>query len=1007
MLLITMWSLLDEFVLRRDWKVYQREFKQLELDRAAKDLEETKKALISHEFPATWSEAEIEKVKQFPPLTEIEKNLADAQARLDKGALSRLDGQITENHRAEYLANIEFQNAKSEDLEWWYHYTHAFDLGDKAGIEHAKAKLESIAKNIAEKQKILKDIRDEGQKLSTQREELVAEVDKWQQMRTRVTDRIGEVQAKHDKIHRRSKGAFWWFFGDDDVVQYVVRGETKNEFLEQQYQVDRCTTCHYAIDKTGWEESEKKLFQTHPHMDDILGTHAPDRFGCTSCHQGQGFALEPVDEAHGTIHYWDWPLLGRKRLGDGHHYDENYDSTMVQSSCFKCHLTEFQVSNREPDPWTGIQYQQHIDYAAELNNGREAFEKLGCWGCHQAKGFEVMDEVGHKAGPNLNRIRTKTTPEFLYAWIKDPHKILPKTRMPYFQDYGADPKAPDYEQQREAEVKALVAYLWNNSEETYPAKDADSRAESWFTGGNATAGEKLFDTVGCKACHVASSDFTNARPEGYYKYDNPIYKEFDSAPNLYTVGSKVNAKWLYHWLKNPSGYSHETAMPSLRLSDTEARDLTTWLMTLKGQEFPAVEGLADALQNEEMIRKGEWIVRNYGCFGCHSIKGMEKEQKVAPELTAFALKGAHELAFGPKADVERTWEDWFLHKVKDPRGFRDERNLQKMPQFGYQIDKDEHGFSDEQAHRLMVLVKGFNNRDIFGDWKHGANLEQQAIEKGRRLVEFYNCKACHIMDRRGGRVLGYYDEPRLGPPELTFAGAKFQSEWFASFLRNPYEIRPWLEIRMPTFGWKGHEHTDVVNYFTATVGELGEVTSIDPEQYDPKSVALGKAAFDRNACTQCHQINPKVQKGVVGQVAPNLQEAWKRLKPDWIERFIRNPGHMYPNIIMPAFWQFPQTDDGLPIYNPAKAASEEDAQAIADNWHEIKGVAEWLMIYGREGQVRDRIGKGFNAAQAASLPAKLPPGAYQKVTGKIGLEPGHERMEPQTEEGGSDDGLGF
>ncbi len=1010
MLLITMWSLMDEFVLRRDWKVYQRQFKQLELDRAAKDLEETKKALTTHEFPSTWAQADIDKASQFPPLNEIEKNLADAQAKLDQGGLKKIDDDITKNKRAEYLANIEFQNAKSEDLEWWYHYTHAVDSGDEKGKEHARARLDEIAKQITEKKDVLNGIRAEGQKLRGQREEMNAEVDKWTQMRTRVTDRIGEVQAKYDKIYRRSKGAFWWFFGDDDIVQYVIRGNTFDEFNEQQYQVDRCATCHYAVDKIGWEKTENKLYQTHPHLNELLGTHAPDRFGCTSCHQGQGNALQPVTEAHGAIHYWDWPLLGLKRPPEGEHFEEKvFDNTMVQSSCFKCHITEYAVTDRTPDAWTGIKYQKNIDYASELNNGREEFEKLGCWGCHQAKGFEVLDEMGHKPGPSLNRIKSKTTPEFLFAWIKDPHKLNPKTRMPYFPDFGADPKAPDYAEQHDKEVKSLVAFLWKNSEEGYPEKDADTRPESWFTGGNASNGEKLFGKVGCQACHVASSDFKNARPEGYYKFDNPFYKEFDIAPNLYNVGSKVNAKWLYHWLKNPTSYSHDTAMPSLRLSDDEARDLTSWLMTKKEKDFPQVDGLTEALSNEEMIKKGEWIVRNYGCYGCHAIKGTEKEQKVAPELTTFGLKGSHELAFGPRTDVPRTWEDWFLNKVKSPRGYRDERNLQKMPQFGYNLDKDEHGFSDEQAHRLMVLVKGFNNRKITGDWAHGQNAEQQAVEKGRRIVEYYNCKACHIIDRRGGRVLGYYEEqPRLGPPDLTFVGAKLQAPWFASFIRNPnIEIRPWLEIRMPSFGWQGSEHTQVVNYFTAMVGDLSNLTPTDVEVMDPASVALGKQAFEKNVCMQCHQVNPKVQKGVVGQVAPTLMTSYQRLKPEWIQRYIRNPAHMYPGVIMPPFWSWPQTADGLTIYDPAKAASEDDAKAIVQNWKEIKGVSDWLMVFGRQDQVKDRVGRNFNASLAAANEGKLPAPAYQKVTGSVGHEPGEERIEkaPEGEGGGGDSGF--
>jgi hypothetical protein len=41
-------------------------------------------------------------------------------------------------------------------------------------------------------------------------------------------------------------------------------------------------------------------------------------------------------------------------------------------------------------------------------------------------------------------------------------------------------------------------------------------------------------------------------------------------PNLDGTGSKVDAGWLYAWVRNPKGYWHETRMPNLRLTEKEA-----------------------------------------------------------------------------------------------------------------------------------------------------------------------------------------------------------------------------------------------------------------------------------------------------------------------------------------------------------------------------------------------------------------------------------------------------
>ncbi len=58
-------------------------------------------------------------------------------------------------------------------------------------------------------------------------------------------------------------------------------------------------------------------------------------------------------------------------------------------------------------------------------------------------------------------------------------------------------------------------------------------------------------------------------------------------PNLDGTGSKVNAGWLYAWVRNPKGYWHETRMPNLRLTEKEAADVTAYLMSLKNEAFAA------------------------------------------------------------------------------------------------------------------------------------------------------------------------------------------------------------------------------------------------------------------------------------------------------------------------------------------------------------------------------------------------------------------------------------
>jgi cytochrome c1 len=52
---------------------------------------------------------------------------------------------------------------------------------------------------------------------------------------------------------------------------------------------------------------------------------------------------------------------------------------------------------------------------------------------------------------------------------------------------------------------------------------------------------------------------------------------------LTQVGSRLTAAWIYSWLKNPQSLRPGTAEPNQNMSDEDARALTAFLMSLKGQ----------------------------------------------------------------------------------------------------------------------------------------------------------------------------------------------------------------------------------------------------------------------------------------------------------------------------------------------------------------------------------------------------------------------------------------
>ena len=80
-------------------------------------------------------------------------------------------------------------------------------------------------------------------------------------------------------------------------------------------------------------------------------------------------------------------------------------------------------------------------------------------------------------------------------------------------------------------------------------------------------GEQLFySKYACQGCHIIDPKVD----KGYI------------GPTLSGVGARLNAAWIYHWLKNPQSLRPGTIEPNRNLNDEEARALAAFLMTQKG-----------------------------------------------------------------------------------------------------------------------------------------------------------------------------------------------------------------------------------------------------------------------------------------------------------------------------------------------------------------------------------------------------------------------------------------
>ena len=77
---------------------------------------------------------------------------------------------------------------------------------------------------------------------------------------------------------------------------------------------------------------------------------------------------------------------------------------------------------------------------------------------------------------------------------------------------------------------------------------------------------------------------------------------------------------------------------------------------------------------------------------------------------------------------------------------------------------------------------------------------------------------------------------------LTPEGARVQPDWLYAFLRGPITIRPWLNVRMPTFGLDDRNLNGVIRYFGAVSNNMGRSRRTRSCARSASERRLGKAA---------------------------------------------------------------------------------------------------------------------------------------------------------------------
>jgi cytochrome c2 len=879
--IVLAWSLYDEAFGQRPWKGMQKQF----VSRYTKYLKSIKQQ-------AGRTEAEV---KETPEYQQLE---AEAQGALEKVKpdIAEIDQKVAQIQRELDAVTEPFQNQRGKLTVINYNVEIASNSAKDKYRKQAQAKraelvevdlpaVEGSGKTTTQKmnydqlEKLFNDLRDEKATLLGQKADLLKE-----------PTELGKKRDDYLKHHMTGLGPSQidGLLRKMDQFDYSILPHqiSVNEFNI----VDRCEVCHVGIrepldlrpeDLAPGGPGKKpdnlaRAFVSHPNKE-LLQIHTPDRFGCASCHWGNGRATTSEEKGHGRHRFWLWPMFEKENTEAGcqqcHAKDrvtQGADTLNLgrdlfyQRGCTGCHRyegfdretdalgsTRQSISQLE-DQITGNQKQIRLDESPPEGTTDEEAQKM----LAQSEALKVTNSIlaaridqlnlqskylmqdQKKVGPNLKDVRLKLRKEWIPVWLSNPQAFRPGTKMPTFWRFAANPddngphmRDADGEQQ----IQAIAAYLWQDGfEGKLPAQQR----------GDAGHGKELFETRGCLGCHSIGDE------------DNKIGGTF--AANLQKVGEKANFDYIVRWIHNPrerwapycpkekrdltpEDYAKHnlpyvfdtelhsrcpndgaelqvqnmTVMPNFRLSETDARDIATYLFSLSS---PPQYDAASFMDSPELRDKGHTLIKQYGCAGCHEIKGFEEEQRIGKELTVegatpierldFALltkkaeEGIDPLKLHSKSDSapaasaeqEKPWynhKGFFEHKVTEPSIY--DQGKEKDPKDRLRMPRPY--LTPEWRNALTTFLLGSVGSE-------GSNVPQslfyspqdtrrQDIQNGWWVIKKYNCMGCHqiqVGQRSVVQDLAFYQTPDgkdLLPPRLTSEGARVDPNWLLKFLHDP------------------------------------------------------------------------------------------------------------------------------------------------------------------------------------------------------------------------------
>jgi mono/diheme cytochrome c family protein len=588
--------------------------------------------------------------------------------------------------------------------------------------------------------------------------------------------------------------------------------------------VDRCTTCHLGADDPAFA-SAPALFRSHSGT--WLTTHPVERFGCTVCHDGQGEATDYMHAGHKPLPGVGRPMRPLETIeascGTCHRSLEPPDAPrlaegrrlIAESGCVACHeipgfeavgfrgpaldslgyklradwlegwlkdpkgylanskMGNFRLSAGEISSLRALLLSQKaqgpleaagVDWKkADTANGKALFGQLRCVSCHAVNGR------GGTMGPELSRIGDKVRRDWLFSYLKDPHREQPDTAM--LQYRLAD-----------GQVRDLTAFLLD--EYKTAVGDAEGAAAPYQEAAAVAEGRSVFVRRGCYGCHKLAG----VRETG--KIGPSLAGVADHDPDQLPYGKKpvrrTTENYIFLKLQQPDALGAPSLMPTFSFTPAQTATITVALASLHKTDLPASRVVREAPPPPYRPRGpfGELVMR-YRCLSCHRIGGSGGDLSTVP-LDRIGSQLQH---------------DYLVGYLLNPGAVRVSVEA-RMPVF-HMLPEEAKSIADYAAATFL---------DDEMD-RYDARFTAAEVRQGEQLYRQLGCVGCHQLNLQGGYV----------GPDLSNTGQRLRPGWTAAWLLAPNRFKP--RTLQPDYGLSTGDARALTAYLSSLGSRTGAVAA--------------------------------------------------------------------------------------------------------------------------------------------------------------------------------------